>query len=300
MADGSRALRRILVLSLLLSAAKAAAGLLGGSLSLLADALLGLGGAGGTLVALLHQGPAAAGPDRDHPYGHQKGLALGALAGSALPLFVAVEILQAALSRWQGAGVAGPAAPGLPPLVWVLTGLALLGQLSLWCWSRGRGRRVAGPVLAPSSRGLGQWCGASALVIAVLAMATFRGWGGVDLLLPLPPLLLLGRQCWGVMQQLLPELEDRIAIPPEALHSAVLAVPGVLNAHDIGSRGVLGQMVFVDMHLVVDATDLATAHRISELVEEHLEARYGPMRCSIHLEPRDYASDRITFHGAHG
>ena len=54
------------------------------------------------------------------------------------------------------------------------------------------------------------------------------------------------------------------------------------------------------MHMVVDANDLPTAHRITELVEEHLEARFGRVRCTIHLEPREYASAAITFKGTHG
>jgi plasmid stability protein len=50
----------------------------------------------------------------------------------------------------------------------------------------------------------------------------------------------------------------------------------------------------------LDANDLPTAHRITELVEEHLEARFGPVRCTIHLEPREYAIADITFRGTHG
>lgn len=79
-----------------------------------------------------------------------------------------------------------------------------------------------------------------------------------------------------------------------------MAVPGVLNCHDIASRGIVGQQVFVDMHMVVDANDLPTAHRITELVEEHLQERFGPVRCTIHLEPREYASAAITYRGTHG
>jgi divalent metal cation (Fe/Co/Zn/Cd) transporter len=79
-----------------------------------------------------------------------------------------------------------------------------------------------------------------------------------------------------------------------------MTVPGVLNVHDIASRGVLGQRVFIELHMVVDANDLPTAHRITELVEEHLEARFGPVRCTIHLEPREYAIADITFRGTHG
>jgi divalent metal cation (Fe/Co/Zn/Cd) transporter len=102
------------------------------------------------------------------------------------------------------------------------------------------------------------------------------------------------------LRQTLPWLVDHIAIAPESIHTECMAVPGVLNCHDIASRGVLGQQVFIDMHLIVDADDLTSAHKITELVEERLDQKFGPVRCTIHLEPRDYVEDGITYMGAHG
>jgi hypothetical protein len=51
---------------------------------------------------------------------------------------------------------------------------------------------------------------------------------------------------------------------------------------------------------VVDVDDLIAAHQITGRVEEHLESSFGPVRCTIHLEPRDYAEQVITFRGTHG
>lgn len=35
--------------------------------------------------------------------------------------------------------------------------------------------------------------------------------------------------------------------------SIALSVPGVINCHDIASRGLVGRQVFIEMHLIVDA-----------------------------------------------
>jgi len=72
-------------------------------------------------------------------------------------------------------------------------------------------------------------------------------------------------------------------------------VPGVVNCHDIASRGLLGRQVFIEMHLIVDAKDVETAHKITEKVETHLEERFAPARVLIHIEPPDYLSDRISY-----
>ena len=91
-----------------------------------------------------------------------------------------------------------------------------------------------------------------------------------------------------------------MAIAPEAIYAEAMATKGVMNCHDIASRGVLGQQVFIEMHMVVDADDLTAAHRITERVEERLEETFGPVRCTIHLEPKDYVEDGITYTGVHG
>jgi len=67
------------------------------------------------------------------------------------------------------------------------------------------------------------------------------------------------------------------------------------NCHEIASRGLLGRQVFIEMHMIVDAKDVETAHRITEEVEARLEERFSPVRVLIHVEPPAYESDRISF-----
>jgi len=74
-----------------------------------------------------------------------------------------------------------------------------------------------------------------------------------------------------------------------------LCVPGVINCHDIASRGLLGRQVFIEMHLIVDADDVETSHRITEEVEARLEEKFSPVRILIHVEPPDYKSDSISY-----
>ena len=93
----------------------------------------------------------------------------------------------------------------------------------------------------------------------------------------------------------LPWLVDEMAIAPEAINAIALSVPGVINCHDIASRGLLGRQVFVEMHLIVDASDVETAHRITEEVEARLEEKFSPVRVLIHIEPPDYKSDNISY-----
>ena len=74
-----------------------------------------------------------------------------------------------------------------------------------------------------------------------------------------------------------------------------MEVPGVINCHDIASRGAIGKQAFIEMHLVVNTEDLVAAHEISDRVEKNLEKHFSPVRVVIHIEPSEYRSTNIGF-----
>jgi cation diffusion facilitator family transporter len=117
----------------------------------------------------------------------------------------------------------------------------------------------------------------------------------LDVILSFPVAFLVFSSGWKVLMENLPLLVDEMAIAPEVIHQIVMEVPGVLNCHAIASRGVVGRQVFIEMHLVVSAEDVETAHAITEAVEARLTQQFSPVRILIHVEPPDYHSDRITF-----
>ena len=298
--DTREQVKRVLLVALAVNISmtllKLLLGLLSGSLAVLADAMHSATDGFSSLLGLVTNGLSDPEPDRDHPYGHHKYEAVGALAIAAFILFTAFEILQAAIGRLS---------TGLQPLRMdsreLLILLLVLGiNILLASYERAEGRRLGSPLLKADAAHTSSDIWTTAVVLVGLAGAVWLNLSWLDVALAIPMCLLLVRVCWSVLRTNLPQLVDQIAIAPEAIHQVAMEVPGVLNCHDIASRGVLGQQVFIDMHMVVDANDLPTAHRITELVEEHLEARFGRVRCTIHLEPREYASAAITFKGTHG
>ncbi|APD48987.1 MULTISPECIES: cation diffusion facilitator family transporter [Synechococcaceae] len=298
--DNRGPVQRVLLIALAVNIAmsllKLAVGLLSGSLALLADAMHSATDGLSSLLGLIANGLSDPRPDRDHPYGHHKYEGVGALAIAAFILFAAFEILQTAAQRL----INGIGPLRITPVELGLVLLALCGNLALAFYERREGQRLQSRLLLADAMHTTSDIWTTAMVLVGLSGALWLGLNWLDLAVAVPLALLLVRACWQVLRSNLPWLVDQIAIAPEAIHSVAMAVPGVLNCHDIASRGVIGQQVFIDMHMVVAANDLPTAHRVTELVEEHLEARFGPVRCTIHLEPREYASAEITFRGTHG
>ena len=291
-----RVLLTALMLNLSMTGLKLVIGLISGSLAVIADAMHSATDALSSLMGLITNGLSDPRPDRDHPYGHDKYEGVGALAIAGFILFTAIEILINAGERLLD---------GIPPLringhELLLLLIVLAFNLSLALSERREGPRLQSQLLMADARHTTSDIWTTVIVLIGLTGAWWFQVNWLDVALAAPLAVLLIRVCWYVVRTNLPWLVDHIAIAPEAIHEQAMAVPGVLNCHDIASRGVLGQRVFVDMHMVVETDDLPTAHSITEQVEERLERRFGPVRCTIHLEPKDYAEQSITFRGTHG
>jgi cation diffusion facilitator family transporter len=279
-----------LLLNLVVTVLKGVVGFWTGSLSLLADALHSVTDSANNVLGLVTNQMASPEPDRDHPYGHQKYEAVGALGIAAFLSIACFEILQGAIERlWLGGKTVAMSAPAL----WIM--LIVLGiNIGVAYYERQEGRRLGSQLLLADAHHTMSDIWITLTVLAGL-IGVWRGVQWLDIALAFPVAILVIRSGWVVLSANLPWLVDEMAIAPEAIHGVVMDVPGVLNCHSIASRGLLGRQVFIDMHLIVEPTDVASAHAITERVEERLESEFGPARVTIHVEPINYQEGGISY-----
>ncbi|OCQ98879.1 cation transporter [Nostoc sp. MBR 210] len=292
--DNRRTVRKVLIITLLLNlfvmGLKSVVGYWTGSLSLLADALHSVTDSANNVLGLFASKFSSPHPDREHPYGHQKFEAVGALGIAAFLGIACFEILQGAIDRIIKGGEPVRISP---PELWLL--LIVLGvNIFVAFYERRVGQRVSSPILIADAMHTMSDIWVTISVIGGL-IGVWLGYQWLDIVLAFPVALLVFWSGWSVLQANLPWLVDQMAIAPEAIHEIATSVPGVINCHDIASRGILGRQVFIEMHLIVDAPDVATAHRVTENVERLLEERFHPVRILIHVEPPEYKSEQISF-----
>lgn len=294
--DHRAQVRKVLLITLLLNlfvmGLKASVGWTTGSLSLLADALHSVTDSANNVLGLVASRFSSPEPDRDHPYGHQKFEAVGALGIAAFLGIACFEIIQGAIEHLLNSHQA-PVKIAAPEL-WLL--LLVLGvNIFVTFYERRVGLEVGSPILIADAQHTMSDVWVTMMVLAGLVGIWAWNIQWLDIVLALPVALLVFRSGWSVIRENLPWLVDAMAVAPEAIHGIAMQVPGVLNCHDIASRGVVGRQVFIEMHLVVEAKDVETAHQITEEVEMRLEERFGPTRVMIHVEPPAYTSDHISF-----
>lgn len=293
--DRRSTVRRVLIITLILNLTvvvlKAIVGVLTGSLSLLADAIHSVTDSINNVLGLATNQLASPTPDRDHPYGHQKFEALGALGIAAFLGIACFEILKGVVDRLISSSK--PVSISANEL-WLL--LIVLGiNIFVAFYERSVGRRIDSPILIADARHTMSDIWITMVVLGGLIGIWVWDIQWLDMVLAIPVAVLVIYSAWEVLKENLPWLVDEVAIAPEAIHSLVMTVPGVINCHNIASRGVVGRQVFIEMHLIVDAVDVATAHAITEKVEMTLEDRYHPARVNIHIEPPSYQSDQIAY-----
>lgn len=299
--DKQKTVKKVLVITLLLNLLvvilKAFVGFITGSLSLQADALHSVTDGANNILGLVTNNFASPHGDREHPYGHQKFEAIGALGIAGFLSIAGFQILQGVFERIiygsQPVIVAGAE-------LWIV--VFVLGvNIFVTIYENRVGQKVGSAILIADAKHT-----LSDVWITITVLCGLIGiWFGnkfnipqlqwLDLILTFPVIILVIRSAWQVLKENLPWLVDEMAIAPEAIHETAMSIHGVLNCHDIASRGLLGRQVFVEMHLIVDAEDVETAHRITEEVEEKLEAKFAPVRVMIHIEPLGYQSDEISF-----
>lgn len=301
--DNRPKIRKVLILTLVLNvvvmAIKATLGVLTGSLSLLADALHSVTDGANNIIGLVANQFASPKPDREHPYGHQKYDALGALAVTVFLCIASFEILSSAIERIFVGGDAIKIDSGA---LWIL--LIVLGiNIFVAYYERYMGKKLGSAFLVADAQHTMSDIWTTLMVIAgLIGVWLGRKWNvpqleALDVVMAFPVAVLVFHSAWEILKENLPWLTDNMAIPPEKIRSLAMSIPGVMNCHAIASRGVVGRQVFIEMHLIVEADDVKTAHQITEEVEAKIEQYFSPVRTVIHVEPPSYKSERITYEG---
>lgn len=275
-----RVLLWILALNVLVAVAKAIAGWLAGSLSMLADAAHSGFDSSSNVVGLIAVLFAAQKPDREHPYGHHRFEVLGAASIGVFLAVVVWGVVEGALERLR--------APR-PVEVGSLQFAVLIGTLVInvfvAAYERRMGQVLKSPVLIADSQHTASDILATIAVIVALVCAKLQ----VRHADPVIALLIAVYVGWIALRVILGAanvLADRAAIAPEQVEQVANAVPGVIDCHDVRTRGPEGA-VFADLRVHVDPSmSVQAAHEISHKVEDALRTAFPDLiDIVIHVEP---------------
>jgi len=276
----ARVLWVTLILNLIVAVAKLVYGYLSGALAIRADGLHSLLDASSNVIGLVALAVAARPPDANHPYGHRKYETVAALGVAAMMFYGCAEIATAIVERLRN-----PTVPSVTNAGFVVIGATIVVNLFVVWFERRQGQKLGSELLLADSTHTQSDVLASGLVLLSFA-ATRWGFGWADVAIAAIILVLVVRAGLEVLQGTLSTLSDERRIPPAEVEAIAVEEPGVLEAHNVRSRGAHDD-IHLDLHiLVAPHTPLAEAHAIGHRVEDRLRRRWaGVSDVVVHVEP---------------
>jgi len=271
---------QVLALNLLVAVAKLAYGLMTGAISMVADGIHSLMDSSSNVVGLVGTAIAARPPDPGHPYGHRKFEVIAALGITFLLFLACYEILTGSVARLMT-----PKAPEVTRASFVIMILTILINTFVTIYESKRGRALRSPILVADSLHTRSDIYASLAVLTGLAGVTL----GRPIFDPLAAFVVVGliaRAGYRIVASSLDVLADARVYSPEEIAAAAMQVPGVIDCHDVRTRG-LPDHVHLDFHLTVAPhTPTSESHAIAHRVIESIQGRFPGIRdVTPHVEP---------------
>lgn len=286
----SRTIRVGMAGNIVLAAAKLAAGILGSSAAVIADAVNSLSDIVTDLAVLLGFSIVRKPADRDHQYGHGKVETLLAVIIGGGILLVGFDILRGgAASIWRWASGETLPVPG---------GVALLAAVFSTAVKEGLYRYTIREGMALRSQAViaKAWDHRSDVYSS---LGVFAGVGGAVLLggrwTVLDPaaaivvsVFILRTGVRVVRTGVSDLLETSVGEETEReITRLVESVPGILNAHDLKTRRI-GNAIAIDLHIEVECSlTVAAAHDLATEAECRIRDAYGAETVvNVHVEPK--------------
>ena len=284
----TRSLRTTLLgmaVNVLLAAGKLAAGLLGHSHALVADAVESLADIFSSIVVWRGLVVASEPADEDHPYGHGKAEAISAAMVSTMLLLAAVGIAVTSVQAIIFGHQAGPRAFTLLVLV-VVIGI-----------KEGMFRFVSREADSVESTAMraDAWhhrsdaiTSLAAAVGITISLIGGKGYESADDAAAIVAAGIIAFNGWRVLRPALSELMDESAnhLVVEKIRRTAAQVPGVERVEKCLVRK-SGNLYWVDMHVEVDPQmSVERAHGISHAVKDRVRENFPAVRdVLVHIEP---------------
>ena len=276
--------------NVLLFLGKLLAGLLCGSVAMIADAFNNLSDAGSSVVTLVGFRLSSAPPDKEHPFGHGRMEYLSALTVAALIMLAGFELATSAVGKIFN--------PEPVSFSWVSAAI-LVASIVVKAWmaqfNKTIGKRIHSEALAASAADSRNdvICTAVVLFSSVFAHVTninIDGWVGAAV-----AVFVVWSGFSIVRETISPLLGE--APDPELVNNIrdlVLAHEGIVGIHDLIVHNYGPGRCIVSLHAEVPCDeDILRSHERVDALERVLMKELNLVAC-IHMDPVDTKDERVS------
>lgn len=280
-----------IVLNIFLFGGKLLAGVLSGSIAIMADAFNNLSDAGSSVVSLLGFHMAAQKPDSDHPFGHGRLEYISGLVVSMLIILMGAELFKSSVGE-----ILEPGEVFFRPLSLAVLVASICVKLYMSYYNRAVGKKIDSAAMrATATDSISDVFATTAVLIsAVVGYLTdlrIDGWCG---------LLVACFILYAGIRAAMDTVNPLLGQPPEpefvqAVEQLVLSHKEIVGLHDLIVHDYGPGRVMITLHAEVPAQgDLLELHDVVDTVEGELSEK---MHCiaTIHMDPvvNDAATNEV-------
>ena len=272
-----------IVCNLLLCGFKLLAGILAGSLAMIADAFNNLSDAGSSIVTLIGFKLAGAPADDDHPFGHGRMEYLSAMGVAILIIIAGFELATSALEK-----IFNPTAAEFKLISVLILAVSIGVKLWMALFNNRIGKKIRSDALCAAgldsrndvictslvlvSSLLNLWIPVSIDGYVGMAVALFVIWSGFTVIK-------------DTVSPLLGQAPDPELV--QAIQRTVLSYDGVVGIHDLIVHDYGPGRIIVSLHAEVpEDQPISKSHDVIDNIEMELLEKFNILSC-IHMDPVD-------------
>jgi cation diffusion facilitator family transporter len=275
-----RTLVIVLILNLLVAAAKFGYGYWSGSVAMRADGVQSFLDGLSNVVALVSVAIAARPPDEDHHFGHERYESLASLLIAGMMSVSVVQILQDAFGQLRS---------GDAPIVNAGSFGVILATMTInvgvAVWERRQGQALKSDILIADAKHTASDVFVSLGVLLGLVLVRF-GWTQADAIISIVITGLIAWTAWTIVRDAMAVLTDATHADARKVMRSILETDGVETAHKLRMRSSGGRtLALVDITVDPQMTVL-DGHEIATRVEQAVKDVAGAdTSVTVHVEP---------------
>lgn len=282
--------------NLLLFLIKLLAGIISGSVAIIADAFNNLSDMGSSVVTLLGFKIASKPADPEHPFGHGRMEYLSAATVSVLIIIVGIELISS-----SGEKIASPVLPDVKLLSIAILIVSILIKFWMSIFNRKLGKAIGSSALLATATDSLNDCISTGAVLAVSVISLiFRDVAMVKYLDPAVGILVALFIVYAGIKSLKETLDPLIGLAPEPkvvrdIQNIVLSNEGFLGIHDMIVHNYGPGRSFVSLHVEVPCdVDILECHeKIDKCERDIFEQTH--IEAVIHMDPIVTDDEDVNF-----
>lgn len=275
-----------IICNLVLFIIKFIAGILSGSLAIVADAFNNLTDMGSSVVTMLGFKLAAKPADREHPFGHGRMEYMSATFVSVIIMLVGFELLTESATKLQS-----PTVPDTSLLTVIILIISILIKLWMAYFNRALGKKISSSALIATATDSLNDCISTGAVLAISIVSYFaKNVDFVKFLDPIAGIAVAAFILVSGIKTLKETLDPLIGLAPEAedvdrIKGIVLSNENFIGIHDMIVHNYGPGRSFVSLHVEVPSDiDVLYCHELVDATERKIYDETG-FEAVIHMDP---------------